>query len=141
MKGFTLLELLLSVATVVTLAAFSVPVYSSFQTQNDLDLAVVTTAQSLRRAQVLSQAVDGDSSWGVKIQNGSLTVFKGNSFVGRDSNYDETFNLSAVSPSGVSEVVFNKLSGTAQITGGITLTSVDGSAKTLTINNKGMVDY
>lgn len=141
MKGFTLLELLLSVATITFLTAFSVPVYSSFQVKNDLDLAVATAAQSLRRAQVLSQAVDADSSWGVKMQSGSLIIFKGNSFVSRDSNFDEIFDLSSVNASGVTELVFNKFSATPQTTGNIILTSGTGSTKTLNINSKGMVDY
>lgn len=141
MKGFTLLELLLSVATITFLTAFSVPVYSSLQVKNDLDLAVATTAQSLRRAQVLSQAVDADSSWGVKMQSGSLIIFKGNSFVSRDSNFDEIFDLSSVNASGVTELVFNKFSATPQITGNIILTSGTSSTKTLNINSKGMVDY
>ncbi len=141
MKGFTLLELLLSVAAITILAAFSLPVFQSFQVKNDLDLAVATTAQSLKRAQVLSQAVDGDASWGVKIQNGNLTIFKGNNFAGRDNTFDETSDISSVNPSGVTEIVFSKFSGMPQITGNIILTSADGSSKTLTINSKGTVDY
>lgn len=141
MKGLTLLELLLSVAIITILAGFSIPVYSSLQVKNDLDLAAASAAQSLRRAQVLSQAIDGDISWGVKIQNSSLIIFKGNSFVSRDSNFDENFDLSSINASGITEIVFNKFSATPQTTGNIILTSGDGSTKTLNINSKGMVDY
>lgn len=60
--GFTLLELLLSVAVISTLAGLSLPVYRTLLMKNDLDIAAVTTAQSLRRSQILSQAVDGDTT-------------------------------------------------------------------------------
>ncbi len=55
-SGFTLIELMVSLALIMILASISIPVYHSFQTRNDLDIAVSTTAQIIRRAQALSQA-------------------------------------------------------------------------------------
>ena len=63
--GFTLLEVLLSVAIIALIAGIGTPVYQSFQTRNDLDVVTNTVAQSLRRAQVLARASDGDTTWGV----------------------------------------------------------------------------
>lgn len=141
-KGFTLIEVLLSVATIGIIAGISIPIYQSFQVRNDLDIATVEIAQSARRAQVLSQAVDGDTSWGIKIQSASLIVFKGTSYATRDITFDEVFEVpTSITPSGISEIVFTKFTGLPQTTGTITLTSNTNETRNITINAKGMVSY
>lgn len=140
--GFTLIEVMLSVAAIGIIAGISVPVYQSFQVRNDLDIATTETVHSIRRAQVLSQAVDGDTGWGIKIQSGSLTVFKGTSYATRDTTYDELFDMStSTTPTGVSEIVFEKFTGLPETTGTITLTSNTNETRTITINAKGTVSY
>lgn len=140
-EGFTLLEVLLTVATIAVLAGFSLPVFRTMLTKNDLDVATVTVAQTLRRAQVLSQAVDGDTTWGVKVQSGSITLFKGTSFASRDTNFDEVTSIpTSIGIGGVNEVAYTKFAGLPQPTGSTTL-SISNDAKTLTINEKGMVSY
>lgn len=141
-KGFTLLEVLLSVAIIAVLAGMSIPIYQSFQNKNDLDIATTAAVQSLRRAQILSQAVEGDTSWGARLQSGSVVLFKGTSYAGRDSIFDEVFEISSsLTLSGLSEVVFGKFSGAPQATGNITLTSANNDARTITINSKGNINY
>lgn len=140
--GFTLIEMILSVTIIGIMTAIIVPIYYSFQVRNDLDIAATTTAQSLRRATLLSQAVDGDTSWGVKIQTGNITLFKGISYVVRDITYDEVSNLpTSITPSGLSEIVFTKFLGLPVSTGTVTLTSNANETRTITINAKGMVSY
>lgn len=140
-RGFTLLELLLSVAIISLLAGLSLPVYRTLLSKNDLDIAAVTIAQSARRAQVLSQAVDGDTSWGVKVQTGSIVIFKGASYAARDINFDETFDVpTSIGVSGTGEYVFAKMTGLPQSTGTVTLTS-ESDTRTVSINAKGMVSY
>ena len=140
--GFTLIEMLLSIAAIGIIAGISIPVYQSFQVRNDLDIATVETVQTLRRGQVLAQAVDGDTGWGVKIQGGSITLFKGTSYAGRDSNFDEVFDMpGAIVPTGVTEVVFAKFTGLPQAIGTATFISNTNETRTITINAKGMVSY
>jgi prepilin-type N-terminal cleavage/methylation domain-containing protein len=142
MKGFTLLEILLSVALIGILAVISAPVFQNLQTRNGLDISQVLVVQNLRRAQALSQAVTGDATWGVKIQSSSLTVFKGESYSARTSSFDEVSNFPInISVSGADEVVFSKLSGYPQTTGTITLVSNTNETRTITINEKGNVSY
>lgn len=140
-QGFTLLELLLSVAIIAALAGVSLPVYRTLLSKNDLDISAVTTAQSLRRAQILSQAVDGDMTWGVKVQSGSIVIFKGANFAARDTTFDETFSMpSTIGVAGTTEIVFAKMTGLPQSTGTVSLTS-ETDTKTVTINGKGTVTF
>ena len=140
-RGATLIEVLLSVALIAALALISAPLYQPLQTRNDLEIAVTTVGQTLRRAQILSEAVDDDISWGVKIQSPGLTLFKGVSFALRDANFDEIFEFSsAVTASGIDEVVFSKFSGLPQAVGTITLSTATES-RILDINEKGTVSY
>lgn len=139
--GFSLIELLLSVAIICLLAGLSLPVYRMLMMKNDLDIAANTVFSSLRRAQVLAQAVDGDATWGVKIQSGGIILFKGTSYTGRDANFDETFDVpNTIGVGGVGEIVFNKFTGLPATTGTINLSTASDS-RTVIINEKGMVGY
>lgn len=141
-RGFTLLEMLLSVSIIGALTMISIPVYQSFQNQNDLDVAVGTLAQSLRRAQVLSRASDGDGGWGVYVATGTMTLFKGSTYAARDVAYDELWSVSGgVTVSGTQEFVFQKFSGYTSSTGSIVLTSPNNDYRTLQLTTKGVVSY
>lgn len=140
--GFTLLEVLLSISVIIIITGISIPLYQSFQNRNDLEIAAITTAQSLRRAQILSQGMDGDTNSGVHIQSGDITVFHGVNYSSRDITLDEIFTIpSSIVTSGIPEVIFNKFTGLPQTTGTITFTSVNNEVRNITINEKGMVNY
>lgn len=139
--GFTLLEILLSISVMAIIAGIGIPVYQSFNVRNDLDLTANLVTQSLRRAQILSEAVEGDDAWGVYVGDNKITIFKGNSYAGRDVSYDEIFDLSnAITPSGNQEIIFNKFTGWPQAAGTLILTTVN-NAKIITINAKGLASY
>lgn len=141
-QGFTLLEILLSIACLAIISAISIPIYQSFQNKNNLNIATNTIVQSLRRAQVLSQSSDGDTTSGVKIQSGSIVVFRGVTYATRDTTLDEIFDLpTTIVPSGVNEVIFTKTFGLPTTTGSIILTFSPSEIKTITINEKGTVTY
>jgi len=140
--SFTLLEVLLSVAVVVVLTAISIPISLALQIRNDVDVATFIAVQDLRRAQVLAQAIDGDNTWGMRTQVGSITLFKGASYGGRDPDFDEIFELSSsITPSGFQEVVFAKLTGYPQTTGILTLTTSTGDVRNISVNAKGTISY
>lgn len=148
--GFTMVELLLVVVMISILAGVSIPLYQSFQVKNDIDIGSSVIVQAFKRAQLLSQAADGDSMWGVKVQNGSIIVFKGTTYLAREENFDEFFDLSPsinisgtgnIVTSGTAENTFAKMTGIPQKTGTITLTSSTGETRNISINSKGMAEY
>lgn len=141
-KGFTLPEILLSVSLLAIIGGMTIPSYHTFIVRNDLDLATATLASNLRRAQSLSQSADGDMTWGVRVGVGSILIYKGSSYVARDVNYDENTQIpKSIVPTGVTEINFSKVFGIPSATGTFSLTSQANEKRTITINEKGMVDY
>lgn len=141
-RGFTLLETLLSIATLGIIAGISIPLYQSLQVRNDIDIAAVTIAQSMRRAQVLARTSSNDAHWGVAVATSSITLYKGVSYAARDISYDEVFDLPlSITPSGLTEVTFAKFTGLPGSAGTTTLTSSVNETRTLTINAQGTVNY
>ena len=143
-RGFTLLEMLLTISIFTVLAGLSLPLYASFTNRNDLDLDTQQLAGMLRRAETYARTMNGDSAWGVKVQSGSAVLFKGDTYASRDTTADETDSV----PSGISfggtvgEVVFAKFTAAPTTSGTITLTDTNSNdVRTITLNAKGMVDY
>jgi len=137
--GFTLIELLLSIALIGIITGLTTGIYFSLQLRNGLDIAASSLAQGLRRAQGLAQAGDSDSGWGVYVQAGTITVFKGASYASRDQTADETTTIASnVSVTGAQETDFTKFTGDPTATATYTLSS-SGTTKTITVNAKGMV--
>lgn len=142
MKGFTLVEMLLSVAILTLLTGLSLPVYETFVRRNDLDITSQTVVGALRQAATNARGVNEDSVWGVRVQASGITLFKGSSYAARDTAYDDTTVMpGSITPSGTSEVTFTKVSGAPNAAGSITLTSNTNTTRTITINAEGSVDY
>lgn len=140
-SGFTLIEVLLSVSIITILVGASMPVYQSFLTRTDLDITAEAIAGALRRAQTYSRGMNYDQQWGVEVQTGVVTLFRGSSFAGRNTAFDETTVIPpSISRSGLTEVLFAKLTGAPNTTGNITLTTTNDT-RTVSINAEGMVNY
>ena len=134
--------MLLSVAIIAVLAGIGAPIYQSFQNRNDLDIAAQTLVQGARRAQVLAQAVDGDSSWGVYVATSTVVIFQGDSYATRSSSFDEVLPISgSILVSGASDYVFSKLEGIVASNATTTFTSVNNEVRAVGITSKGLVDY
>jgi hypothetical protein len=72
----------------------------------------------------------------------SITLFKGASYAARETDYDEDFTVSSsMTVSGVTEVVFDKLTGDPQATGSLTLTTIHGETAIVSLNAKGTVEF
>ena len=141
-QGYTLVEIVLVVALFVVVGSMFVVLDQNFISRNDLDVATETVTESLRRARILSTASSGDEVWGVRIIEGEILIFRGESYSTRDAVHDEISHLPAsVSISGVSEIVFDKLYGEPSVVGDVVLTSEVNSSNVVTINEVGIVHH
>lgn len=141
-KGFTLLEFLLSFALIALLVTVTAPVYRRVQMRNDLDLAIRETSSGFRRARLYAQVGKEDGAWGVRIDEGVITVFQGDSYATRDTAFDEAQEISSsLTITGVQEVVFSAFTGNPSTTGTVTYETVLEETRTATINGKGMIEY
>lgn len=141
-RGFSLIEMVLSVAIIGLLTGITLPVYQSFLTRNDLDITSQQVAETFRRAQVYARGSKSDSVWSVEVQSSAVTLFKGTSFGSRDTAFDEVISLPAnITASGTSEVQFAVLTALPNTAASVTLTTNVSDTKTITVNAEGMVDY
>ncbi|MDQ5972430.1 MAG: hypothetical protein QG553_589 [Patescibacteria group bacterium] len=140
-KGFTLPEMLLVVAIITVITAIGTPLYLSLSNSNQLDAATSLLAQDLYQAQSYSRNRAQDSQWGVAINGQSIVLFSGASYATRDPNNDVVYAVpSGIAIGGLTQIVYSKLYGLPTSTGSFTLTGA-GKTNTITVNNKGMVEY
>lgn len=142
-RGFTLLELVLSVALFAVLVGAGYPVYQSFASRADLNQATETVVHALRRTQLLARSGAGDSAWGLDIAPSRLVIFRGENYGIRDQAFDERFELSDnVMASGVLDVVFTRFSGEPIGVGAVTLIVPLGQGtRLISWNAKGVIAY
>lgn len=124
-KGFTLIEVLIVVGIAAGIFALSAPYSLNFyhtQLINDAQSNIVDALQRARHNAVLQK---NDSKFGVKLSDSShnYTIFQGNTYDTRVTAQDETVPVISdiTLTTGLSEVVFNKLTGVPSATGTINL--------------------
>ncbi len=141
LHGYTLIEVLVTTALLVSLVGISIPIYQNFQIINELDSSVNLSVRVLRSAQLQSQSVQQDSSWGVFYSTGKVTIYKGASFAARDTSFDQAYDIPAnVTVSGLNDFIYSKVFGDPSTTGTITFTNFT-TVKTIAVNSKGALTY
>ena len=139
--GFTLFELLLSIALLGVIVAFSVPVFQQLQTQRSADSEVDQIIALIRRAQTLAHAGYYDDDWGIHIQDATVTLFRGNDFVNRDGGFDEAIVLSNATVDAPIEIFFAKNTGLPSGVFTAILTTTTDYQLTITINEQGTLTF
>jgi prepilin-type N-terminal cleavage/methylation domain-containing protein len=145
-RGFTLVEILITVSITIILAAAAFPVYGSLQVSAQLNENSSQIIQALRTAKQRSLAGYNNSEHGVKFVANSYVLFQGSSYAVRQSTYDRSVTLD--SPlglfwsfgGGVDEINFSKGVGVPNTTGTITLVHDVSGTRTISINSLGMVE-
>lgn len=141
-SGFTLIEVLLSVAIISLLVGMSLPVYESYVRRNDLDITAQSIVAMFRRASTYARGANEDSAWSVRVENTKATLYQGIDFVNRDTATDEVILLpSSVTSSFIGDLQFSKLNATPSVTGSMILSSTTNDTRVISVNAKGMVDY
>ncbi|MFA9288630.1 MAG: Tfp pilus assembly protein FimT/FimU [Weeksellaceae bacterium] len=139
LSGFTMIEILLSIAIVTLIAGMTAPIYQRLQVTNSVKVTSQLIAEKLRRAQQLSMAAQNDSQWGVYIGTGNIVIYKGSTYATRDQSFDETTVIpTSNNVSGITDLRFTKLTGLPSSTGFISVTQNTDSS-TITINSVGTI--
>jgi len=140
MKSFTLIELLLTIAIFLIIGSFSTPFLSRFLVSQNVSQTTNQIKSYLKKAQSYSLSGKSNSNWGVVIISGELILFKGNSYVNRDSSFNEKTLISQnVLITGFSEIVFNRVTGVPDKELMITVSN-QGKTNQIAVNNRGMVE-
>lgn len=131
--GFTLAELLITIAIAAIVGALVATSYRSYQIRSNLDVAATQTTQALQRTQLRAQSGEEVAAWGYDVESG--TIFLGTDYATRDAAFDETVPLpSGITVSGITEVYYTPLYGVPSIAGDIILTTSNGDERRITIS-------
>ncbi len=139
-EGFTLIEIIvtLSIAAVIfTLATFvSMDLYrgNSLDGQRDMLVGILQRA----RGQAMNNI--NQSPHGVHMSGNGYTLFQGLDWQDRLSVLDINFPPDAASFFGISDVVFNQLSGSSGTVGDIVI-SQNNKQLTVSINSQGQIAW
>ena len=147
-KGFTLVEMLVTLGIVALIAAASMPAFWNFLNKYQLDANGRDLVHTLRQAQRLSMESEGGYAYSVHLitgAGGSYTLYRGSSYASRDTEYDDvhalpaTLSLSYTVPD--ADVTFTKIEGSTSDTGTILITWDDGGeSKGVSVNTVGRID-
>jgi len=138
-SGFTIIELLLVIALMITIAAFSTPFYARFLTQNSVSTVRDQLTSHLRRAQMNAMMGKNNGPWGVTYVSPKLILFQGTSYATRTTALDESFIVNpSISISGLGELIYTKTTGLPNASASITISGT-GSSKTISVSNQGVV--
>ncbi len=139
-KGFSLIEILVVISIFSILFSLSSLLFNSFKSNSNLEITTTTIVEALRLAKANAQSGKDDSRWGIKIFSTEVKIFKGNSYAqSAPTNNGLTFP-SNITATGLSEIIFEKVTGSTLTTGTITITN-SAKNKNITINEKGTIFY
>ncbi len=147
-RGFTIIEIVIVLSILIVLILVAIPFFQSFSVSHQLETNTQDILNTLRRAQSAAMGSKENSKFGVYFTTGSpasLTFFRGDSYASRDPEYDEVYTLPqtislSLNIGGGSEIIFGKLKGAPNVTGTVTLTSVNNETRTLNINQVGRIN-
>jgi len=138
-SAFTLIEITLIIALLAVILMVAVPYGLRFFNVERLNGTSRQLLESLRLSQFQSMHQDMDSNFGIYIEQDRFVLFKGESYIGRDVQYDQIYYLSEqIDINGLIEIVFAKLTGLPSQSGEIILTS-GGRENIIYINDQGLI--
>lgn len=112
MKGFTLIEVLLTISLVAIAAMMSSIFYGRFIFSQSIMVVSDQLEGSLREAQAYSMAGKDNVQWGVAIEAQNIILFQGDSFATRDREMDTVSTIDhGVTVAASSETVFARMTG------------------------------
>lgn len=143
-KGFTLMEIAITLAIVVAIAAVSVNVYFNLKEKYAIQKDVDSVVSTIERTRNMSLNRKNDSAYGVSFASTSAIIFSGSSrSSGNDIlkyDLDGSVKISSISlTANKQEISFTKTIGVPSATGTIIL-STPSYSKTITISATGIIE-
>ena len=140
-KAFTLIELLLVTAIVLSVSVLAGQFYARFLGQNAVQNTADQIAQSMRKAQFYAMVSrkSASSGWGVNYGANLLTLYQGANFGGRNTALDEKFDINTSLTVDNFDVNFGRITGIPGSTPTVTISGGQGTTKTVSVNAQGMV--
>ncbi|MBI4991749.1 MAG: prepilin-type N-terminal cleavage/methylation domain-containing protein [Candidatus Harrisonbacteria bacterium] len=151
MRGFTLLELIISIGLLVIIGSIVVLNLAGFRSQRELELATENLVAYLRDAQSRAISQQASSKWGVHFDaavndNDSYSIFSGNDYA-TGSVQNKIFlplslKFSDPAEGTTKDIIFSKVSGaTSPAVVKLALSGNESSFFTININANGVIDY
>ena len=147
-RAFTLIEVLIVVALFAIISgiiAVSLARYTETQAIAGTAAAIASSLQDARSRTLSSRAA---SQYGVHLEDGSLTLFKGDAYAAGNpdnevTSLDPRTTITLALNGGGSDIAFERLSGETGDYGTITIAlATDATvAKTITIQQTGLLSY
>lgn len=138
-KGFTLLEVLLSIAIIGLVAGLSVPIFQQIQTRRTTDVELHQTVLMIRRAQTLARSGYYDDDWGISIIDDTVTLFKGDDYSSRDTDFDEVITFSNAEIDTDVEIFFSQEFGIPNDVFSSVFTTTNDYQLTISMNEQGSI--
>jgi prepilin-type N-terminal cleavage/methylation domain-containing protein len=140
-RGFTLYEVLVVIAILAVLSGLglfaSIDFYKSYAFYSERNIVV----SAIQKARSQSLANINESKHGVYFGTNNYVIFQGENYDFRSAIYDEIIQTnSLVANSGLTEIVFEQLSGLPSATGTIAL-SDNLRSSTISIGNEGRINW
>lgn len=143
MKGFTLIEVLISLFIIFLIFGLAVFSYSNFRIKSSLDSTAQEIIVNLRIARSKTLASESSSSYGIHFDSASYTLFPG-SVYDPNNNLNKVFSLPSfleiinVDLVGFPDVIFERVTGRTNNFGSVKARQAGGGEeRTVKIDNSG----
>jgi prepilin-type N-terminal cleavage/methylation domain-containing protein len=138
-KGFTFIEILIAVVILVLITLLMLASFTTLRQQVEIDSSSQNILSVLRLARSKTLASESEDSYGVHFQSDKYVLFKGTTYNALDSNNkDYTLTDSEINSislnGGGGDVIFNRIRGTTDEYGTVTIRLLTDTSKTHTIN-------
>jgi prepilin-type N-terminal cleavage/methylation domain-containing protein len=143
MKGFTMIEIMISLAILALIVGVSAISFANFSRKSALDASATALATALREARAKTLASVGSDQYGVKVDGDRFTLFRGASFSSSTPGNSEFLFAGQVRASSSPNVfVFRKVTGNAGSSGMIELylTGSPTTKKTIQVEPTGLAN-
>jgi len=146
-KGFTLLEILISIAVISIVSVLVVSGFSSFRESAQLNEAQSQILGIFRDARNRTLSSEKNTQYGVHFETSRVVLFSGSSY-NSDLPSNEPYlfpfltRISSISLGGPVDIVFARLTGATSASGTVTIESISNTAKTkiITILSSGIAE-